>query len=74
MQTTSPASSSFGDNPHLAAVILLALLTLASLAQVGIRFTQRETISLIFAVLNLLGHLGLLIALLRVPDRAHAGA
>ena len=57
-----------GEHPHLAAVILLALLTLAALAQLAIRFTQRETISLVFAVLNLLGHLGLLFALLHVPD------
>jgi len=57
-----------GGNPHLAAVILLVLLSLAAVAQLGIRFQQRETISLIFAVLNLLGHLALLIALLRVMD------
>ena len=56
-----------GGNPHLAAVIVLALAALASIAQLGIRFTQKEIVSLIFAVLNLLGHFGLLIALLRVP-------
>ncbi len=56
-----------GGNPHLAAVIVLALLSLASVGQVVIRLTQREIISVIFAVLNLLGHFGLLIALLRVP-------
>lgn len=58
-----------GDNPRLAAVILLVLLTLAAIAQLAIRAQQRETISVIFAVLNLLGHLGLLFALLRVPDQ-----
>ncbi len=57
-----------GNHPRLAAVILLALLTLGSLFQLYIRFTQRETISMGFAVLNLLGHVGLLIALLRAPD------
>ena len=36
--------------------------------QVTIRYPQRETVSMIFAVLNLLGHVGLLIALLRLPD------
>ncbi|MBI1256056.1 MAG: hypothetical protein GC204_01170 [Chloroflexi bacterium] len=56
-----------GGNPHLAAVIVIALAALASVGQVGIRFMQKEIISLIFAVLNLLGHFGLLIALLRVP-------
>lgn len=58
-----------GDNPHLAALVVLALLTLGALGQLGIRFMQRETISFGFAVLNLLGHLGLLIAVLRVPDQ-----
>ncbi|MEO8392492.1 MAG: hypothetical protein ABI700_05820 [Chloroflexota bacterium] len=62
-----------GGNPHLAAVILLALLSLLSIAQVAIRLTQKEIVSMIFAVLNLLGHFGLLIALLRVPpDRTLA--
>ena len=70
----SPAGSNTGTlvvvgNSHLAALVVLALLTLAALAQLGIRFMQRETISLGFAVLNLLGHLGLLVALLRVPDQ-----
>jgi len=58
----------FGGNPHLAAVILLALLTLLSVVALGLRFQQKEIISLIFGVVNLLGHLGLLIALLRLPD------
>jgi hypothetical protein len=58
-----------GGNPRLAAVILLALLTLGAVLQVVIRYGQREIISLIFAVLNLLGHSGLLIALLRAPDQ-----
>src|SRR5215204_1058156 len=56
-----------GGNPRLAAVLLMAMLTLFSVAQVGIRFTQKEIVSMIFAVLNFLGHLGLLIALLRMP-------
>jgi hypothetical protein len=59
-----------GGNPHLAAVIVLALAALASIAQVVIRFTQKEIVSMIFALLNLLGHLGLLIALLRAPMAA----
>ena len=57
----------FSGNPHLAAVIVLALAALASIAQVVIRLTQKEIISTVFAILNLLGHFGLLIALLRVP-------
>ncbi len=66
--STSAEAFVLADHPHLAAVILLALLTLGSLAQLGIRYTQRETISLVFALVNLLGHLGLLIALLRLPN------
>ncbi len=57
-----------GGHPHLAAVIVLALLTLAAIGQLAIRFGQQEVISLIFAVLNLLGTLGLLIALLKAPE------
>lgn len=56
------------NNSHLAAVIVLVLLVVASIVQVTIRFQQRETVSMIFAILNLLGHLGLLFALLRLPD------
>ena len=63
------AGSAFtlGGNPNLAALIVLALLTLASIAQVVIRFGQRETISMAFAILNLLGHVALLIAVAQVP-------
>ena len=57
-----------GGNPHLAAVILLALLMLLSLGALGLRVQQKEIISLIFGIVNFLGHLGLLIALLRLPD------
>jgi hypothetical protein len=56
-----------GGNPHLLAVALLALMTLAAFFQLFVRFIQKETLSFVFAVLNALGHLALLIALLRVP-------
>jgi len=65
--TRLPGTVMLIGNPHLAALIVLALLTLASIAQVAIRFGQRETISMGFAVLNLLGHVALLIALAMVP-------
>src|SRR6266849_5842352 len=54
-------------NPNLAALILLVLMTLAAIAQLAIRFRQRETISLIFAIVNLLGHIAVLIAVAQVP-------
>jgi hypothetical protein len=58
-----------GGNPNLAAVILLALLTLGLFAAVFMRVMQKEIISLIFSILNVLGHAGILIALLRQPDQ-----
>ena len=54
-------------HPHLAAVIVFALLTLGSIAVVALRFMQRETISMLFAVANTVGHVALLIALLYLP-------
>lgn len=56
-----------GGNPRLLAMLLLALLTLGAVVQLGARLMQQEIVSLIFAVLNLLGHAALLVALLRVP-------
>jgi hypothetical protein len=62
-----PGTSMLGGNPHLAAVIILGLLTAASVAQVVVRLGQREIISMVFAVLNLLGHLALLLSIVQVP-------
>ena len=56
------------NHPHLAAVIVLVLMTLAAVAQIAVRLGQHEIVSMAFAVLNLLGHLGLLFALLHIPD------
>ncbi len=67
-QTTGTSDLVIGGHPHLAAVIVLAVLTLAAFGQLAFRFRQQEVISLIFAVLNLLGTLGLLIALLKAPE------
>jgi hypothetical protein len=67
--TPLPSTFVIGGNPHVAALIVLALLTLAAILQVVIRLGQRETISMAFAVFNLLGHVALLIALAQVPHR-----
>src|SRR5258705_2002855 len=67
--TIPGASFMLGGNPHLAAFIVLAVLTLASIAQVAIRFGQRDTISMGFAVLNLLEHLALLLSLEQVSHQ-----
>lgn len=58
-----------GGNPHLAALILLAVMSLMTVVVVGLRFTQREIISIGFAILNMLGHFALLYSLLGTPDQ-----
>jgi hypothetical protein len=57
------------NNPELGAVIVLTLLTLAWVGALIPRFQQREVISMVFAIINALAHVGLLIALLRSPDQ-----
>lgn len=65
----SLSSSGFtvGGHPHLAAVILLGLLTLIGLGLMGFRFSQREIVSTAFAIASFVGHGALLLALLREP-------
>jgi hypothetical protein len=58
----------FGGNPELGAVILIGLMTLFTIIPLVLRFRQQEVISMIYAILNFLGHLALFIALLRVTD------
>ena len=58
-----------GGSPRLAAIIVLALLTLAMVGVVFIRIMQKELISIGYSILNALGHIALLIALLRVPTQ-----
>ena len=67
--SSSVSTLTIGGNPHLAAVILLALLTLLTIGVIFIRIRQQEVISVIYAILSFLGHAGLLIALLRLPDQ-----
>jgi hypothetical protein len=55
------------NHPHILALILMVVLSLGAVFQVFIRWGQKESISFAFAVLNLLGHFGLLYALLHVP-------
>src|SRR5262245_13936780 len=56
------------SNPHLAAIVVLVFVTLLSLGMVVLRFRQKQVISLIFGILQALGSLGLLFALLRLVD------
>jgi hypothetical protein len=67
--SSSVSTLTIGGHPHLAAVILLALLTVLTLGVIFIRIRQREVISIVYSVLNFLGHAGLLIAFLRIPDQ-----
>jgi hypothetical protein len=57
-----------GGNPELGAVIIVGLMTLLNVVALGLRFRQQEVISMIYVILNFLGHLALLIALLRQTD------
>jgi|GEM_PF-804965 len=57
-----------GGNPELGAVILMGLMVLFTIVPLVLRFRQQEVISMIYAILNFLGHVGLFVALLRVID------
>lgn len=59
-----------GGNPELAALALMAGLTLNPLISLAIRIGQKEIISIVFTVFNLLGHVGMLLALARDPETA----
>src|SRR5258708_4233189 len=62
-----PSAFMLIGNPHLAALIVLVPLTLTATSQVILRFKQRETISMGFAIVNFLGHVAVLIAVAQVP-------
>lgn len=64
LATSQSTSFRITDNPELGALILMALLTVMSLGILVVRLTQREIISILFAVASLIGHAALLIALL----------
>ncbi len=66
-QTPDTGGLVIGGNPRLAAVALLTLITLATIGTIIIRSIQKETLSFVFAVFSAVGHLALLVALLRVP-------
>ncbi|MFN8371824.1 MAG: hypothetical protein U0694_02960 [Anaerolineae bacterium] len=59
-----------GGNPRLAAIIVLALVSVLWTGAVATRLQQREIVSMVFSVLNALGHYALIAALLwLLPDR-----
>ncbi len=67
--TSSANGLTIGGNPHLAAVILTALLALAMIGVVFVRISQKELVSIAYSIINAFGHLALLIALLRIPPQ-----
>jgi len=69
LNTPTTSELIIGGNPHLAAVILLGLLTVFTVLALFIRIGQREIVSLIYAIFNLLAHAALVIALVRLPDQ-----
>lgn len=73
LQSNAAAPLIIGGNPKLGAVIVLALLTFALTGALVMRFGQREVTAFIFGIFNVLGHAGLLIALLREPQNITLG-
>lgn len=57
------------NHPRIVAVIVFALLTLVWIGTLVLRFQQREIISMIFGIVQALGHIALLVAILRAPTQ-----
>jgi hypothetical protein len=70
MATSGASELVIGGNPELLALLLMAGLTLNPAISLPLRIAQKEIISIVFTVFNLLGHAGLLIALARDPLNA----
>jgi len=66
-QTTSSASIQIVDIPHGLSIAILGLMTLLVSTIILLRFSQREIISVMFAVLNTLGHAGMLYFVIYMP-------
>lgn len=67
LNSSAVTELTIGGSPRLAAVILVALLSLAMVGVFFARIAQKELISIGFSALNAIGHVGLLVALLRIP-------
>lgn len=70
LATTGADGLIIGDSPELLALILMAGLTLNPLISLVLRVRQKEIISIVFTIVNLIGHAALLIALARDPLNA----
>ena len=65
---TTSGNLTLGGHPHLFSVIILALLTLLILTQINLRLQLKDITAMAFAVAYLIGHVCLLIGMLRAPD------
>jgi len=68
INTSGADGLTLSGHPRLFSVILLALLTLATLGQISLRLKLKDIIAMAFAMGFLIGHLCLLIGMLRAPD------
>lgn len=68
-QSLSSPDFIIGGNPRLAAIIAFIPLVLIWTYNLILRYQQREIISMIFGVINALGHIALLMALLKIPEQ-----
>lgn len=65
--TNMGAPLTIGGHPRLFSMMVLSLLTLATVAQLNLRLKLKEIIAMAFAVAFFIGHVSLLIAMLRAP-------
>jgi hypothetical protein len=68
--TSGSSELTIGGNPRLFSIAVLALLTVATLLQIGLRLKLKDILALVFAVAYFIGHAGMLLALLRDPATA----
>jgi hypothetical protein len=66
---TSSGDPVIGGNPELGAILITALVGLGYVGALAVRFQQREIISMAFAILNVLAHIAVILALLRNPSQ-----
>lgn len=69
-QTTTTGSIQILDIPHGITIGILALMTLFVAIIILLRFSQREIISILFAIANTLGHAGILYFVIYMPTNS----
>jgi len=66
-QTTTTDAIQVDNIPHGVAIALLGIMTLFVAGAILLRLSQREVISIIFAITNTLGHAGMLYFIIYMP-------